>query len=75
MLAVAKHNLRTRQDQSPARGVVEYVHTAGESTGLEEGSMDLVSICLTSHELPAEATRYVLSSARALLEVGPECFD
>lgn len=59
MLSVAKYNLRTRESQSPARGIVKYIHAAGENTGLAGGSMDLVSICLTSHELPAEATRCV----------------
>ena len=57
MLAVARHNLRTREEQSAARGTVEYLHAAGEGTGLADNSIDLVSLSLTSHELPAEATR------------------
>ena len=57
MLAVARHNLRTREEQGAAREAVEYLHAAGERTGLADNSMDLVSLSLTSHELPAEATR------------------
>lgn len=57
MLAVGRHNLETREEQAGARGRVEYVHAAGEMTGLADSSMDLVSLSLTSHELPAEATR------------------
>lgn len=68
MLSVAKYNLRTRESQSPARGVVEYIHAAGENTGLAEGSMDLVSICLIGHELPAEATRCALFARLVLCD-------
>lgn len=59
MLAVGKYNLDRREDQKGARGLIEYHHAAGESTGLADRSMDLVSLSLTSHELPAEATRCV----------------
>lgn len=57
MLAVGRYFLRTREEQRDARGRVEYMHAAGEMTGMAEGSMDMVSLSLTSHELPAEATR------------------
>lgn len=57
MLAVGRFKLRTREDQRAARGRVEYLHAAGEMTGLADASMDLVSLSLTSHELPVEATR------------------
>lgn len=57
MLAVAKYNLAMREEQTGARGRVEYMHAAGEMTGLADSSMDLVSLSLVSHELPAEATR------------------
>lgn len=58
MLAVGRYFLRTREEQRHARGRVEYLHAAGEMTGMGDASMDLVSLSLTSHELPAEATRY-----------------
>lgn len=70
MLAVARHNLRTREDQSSARGTVEYLHAAGEGTGLADNSMDLVSLSLTSHELPAEVTREVFREAFRVLRPG-----
>ncbi|CAM9431279.1 unnamed protein product [Discosporangium mesarthrocarpum] len=70
MLSVARHNLRTREEQAYARGRVSYIHAPGEKTGLEEGSADLVSLCLTSHELPAEATREVFREAYRLLRPG-----
>lgn len=57
MLAVGRYFLRTREEQRHARGRVEYLHAAGEMTGMGDASMDLVSLSLTSHELPAEATR------------------
>ncbi|CAN0387812.1 unnamed protein product, partial [Ectocarpus sp. 13 AM-2016] len=57
MLAVGRYFIRTREEQRHARGRVEYLHAAGEMTGMGDASMDLVSLSLTSHELPAEATR------------------
>lgn len=59
MLAVGRFNLRTREELRDARGRVEYLHAAGEMSGMGESSMDLVSLSLTSHELPVEATRCV----------------
>jgi SAM-dependent methyltransferase len=31
---------------------IEYLHAAGEATGLPDSSVDMVSICLVNHELP-----------------------
>lgn len=59
MLAVGRFNLRTKEELRDARGRVEYVHAAGEMSGMGDSSMDLVSLSLTSHELPVEATRCV----------------
>lgn len=67
MLAVGRFKLRTREDQRDARGRVEYLHAAGEMTGLADASMDLVSLSLTSHELPVEATRCVCVCVRSFL--------
>lgn len=58
MLAVGNYNLGKLEELKGARGRIEYHHAAGEVTGLADSSMDLVSLSLTSHELPAEATRY-----------------
>lgn len=69
MLAVARYNLGRREEQGQARGRVQYMHAAGEMTGLADSSMDLVSLSLTSHELPAEATRWVLPGAPTSLRV------
>ncbi|CAM9304406.1 unnamed protein product, partial [Phaeothamnion confervicola] len=78
MLAVAQHNLATRDAQasrSPldlrdARPRVSYVHAAGEMTGLADASADLVALCLVSHELPADATRAVFREAARVLRKG-----
>ncbi|CBJ30227.1 Methyltransferase type 11 [Ectocarpus siliculosus] len=70
MLAVGRYFLRTREEQRHARGRVEYLHAAGEMTGMGDASMDLVSLSLTSHELPAEATREVFREAFRVLRPG-----
>lgn len=48
---------------------MEYLHAPGEVTGLADSSMDLVSLSLTSHELPAEATRCAIIVELLLLMV------
>ena len=63
MLAVGRFNLRMREELRDARGRVEYLHAAGEMSGMGDSSMDLVSLSLTSHELPVEATRCVRARA------------
>ncbi|CAM9879814.1 unnamed protein product [Pylaiella littoralis] len=70
MLAVGRYFLRTREEQRGARGRVEYLHAAGEVTGMGEASMDLVSLCLTSHELPEGATRDIFREAYRVLRPG-----
>ena len=57
MLAVGRFNLRTKEELRDSQGRVEYLHAAGEMSGMGDSSMDLVSLSLTSHELPVEATR------------------
>lgn len=59
MLAVGRFNLRTKEELRDARDRVQYLHAAGEMSGMGDSSMDLVSLSLTSHELPVEATRCV----------------
>ncbi|CAM9808982.1 unnamed protein product, partial [Hapterophycus canaliculatus] len=70
MLAVGRFFLRTKEEQREAKGRVEYVHAAGEMTGMAEGSMDMVSLSLTSHELPAVATREIFREAFRVLRPG-----
>ena len=63
MLAVA----RVRDSEG---FVSEWRHAAAEATGLEEGSIDLISLQFVCHELPQSATRAVLREAARLLRPG-----
>lgn len=40
---------------------VQFLHAAGEYTGLPSGAYDLVSMCLVCHELPRSATKKVFN--------------
>ena len=63
MLAVAKVR--------DAAGLVsEWRHAAAESSGLESGSIDLISLQFVCHELPQSATHAVLKEAARLLRPG-----
>ncbi len=64
-LAVA--NYRTQQNQYQN---INWVHAAGESTGLPSASYDLISLFLICHELPQTATRQIFQEAKRLLKPG-----
>jgi ubiquinone/menaquinone biosynthesis C-methylase UbiE len=63
-LAVAQYRSQQRQAK------INWVHATAESTGLADGSFDLVSIFLVCHELPQSATRQIFAEARRLLRPG-----
>lgn len=63
-LAVARY----RAQQSQAR--ISWVHASAESTGLPDGTFDLVSLFLICHELPQSATKEIFAEARRLLRPG-----
>ncbi|MBD2667397.1 methyltransferase type 11 [Richelia sinica FACHB-800] len=63
-LAVA--NYRSQQRQAK----INWVHAQAESTGLPDGSFDLISLFLICHELPQAATRQIFAEARRLLRPG-----
>jgi ubiquinone/menaquinone biosynthesis C-methylase UbiE len=60
-------NYRTAQKQSTH---INWVHAAGESTGLPANSYDLVSLFLICHELPQTATHEIFAEAKRLLKPG-----
>jgi ubiquinone/menaquinone biosynthesis C-methylase UbiE len=60
-------NYRAQQKQVAA---IEWVHAAGEHTGLPAHSYDLVSLFLICHELPQTATREIFQEAKRLLKPG-----
>jgi ubiquinone/menaquinone biosynthesis C-methylase UbiE len=60
-------NYRTQQQQSTH---IDWVHAAGEATGLPTHSYDLVSLFLICHELPQTATREIFREAKRLLKPG-----
>ncbi|KAG2430699.1 hypothetical protein HYH02_013696 [Chlamydomonas schloesseri] len=47
-----------------------FLHGLAESTGLEAGSQDLVSMCLVCHELPQAATKAIMKEAFRILRPG-----
>ncbi|MEL6160724.1 MAG: class I SAM-dependent methyltransferase [Cyanobacteria bacterium J06623_5] len=49
---------------------VQWLHAAAEETGLPDGSVDLASVCLVFHELPAAAAREVIAEAYRILRPG-----
>ncbi len=63
MLAVA----RVRDE---GRIISEWRHAAAENTGLEAGSLDLISLQFVCHELPQQATHAVLKETARLLRPG-----
>jgi ubiquinone/menaquinone biosynthesis C-methylase UbiE len=60
-LAVANY-----RSQSQGKNI-NWVHAAGEATGLADGSCDLVSMFLICHELPQAAMRQIFREARRIL--------
>jgi ubiquinone/menaquinone biosynthesis C-methylase UbiE len=60
-------NYRAQQQQSAH---IDWVHAAGEATGLLAQSYDLVSLFLICHELPQTATREIFREAKRLLKPG-----
>ncbi|MDJ0675427.1 MAG: class I SAM-dependent methyltransferase [Calothrix sp. MO_167.B42] len=63
-LAVAHY--RSQQQQAN----INWVHAAGESTGLADDSFDLASMFLICHELPQSATRDIFAEMRRILRPG-----
>ncbi|MGD1919047.1 MAG: class I SAM-dependent methyltransferase, partial [Pleurocapsa sp.] len=60
-LAVAKYRAEDANQN------INWVHSAAETTGLPDGSFDLVSACLMFHELPTTAAKEIITEARRLL--------
>ncbi|GAB1540167.1 class I SAM-dependent methyltransferase [Scytonema sp. NUACC21] len=63
-LAVAHYRTQERHAN------INWIHAAGESTGLPSASFDLVSMFLICHELPQLATKQILAEAKRLLRPG-----
>jgi len=71
MLAVAQFKLDTDQKISKSlKAPVSFIHAAGEDTSMGPGDVDLVSISLVSHELPASASAAVFQEAYRILPSG-----
>ena len=64
-LSIANYRAAQKQSQQ-----INWVHAAGESTGLPAHSFDLVSLFLICHELPQTATREIFQEAKRLLKPG-----
>ena len=56
--------------RTPPQSDINWVHAAGESTGLPGASYDLVSLFLICHELPQTASREIFQEAKRLLKPG-----
>lgn len=64
-LCVANYRTQQNQDQN-----INWVHAAGEATGLPSASYNLISLFLICHELPQTATRQIFQEAKRLLKPG-----
>lgn len=51
-------------------GSLSFKHAAGEATGLQSESVDLVSCSLLMHELPQHASKAIMREARRVLRPG-----
>ena len=71
-IAVANHALGARAGDPNGydRSKVRFQHGAGENLPFENDSQDLVSSCLTFHELPASAAQDVIREAYRVLRPG-----
>ncbi len=69
-LAIAHYRSQQRQSQESQSLPINWVHAAGESTGLPAHSFDLISLFLICHELPQTATREIFAEAKRLLKPG-----
>ncbi|KAI5072750.1 hypothetical protein GOP47_0012856 [Adiantum capillus-veneris] len=69
-LSVANFWVKEKQSEEERIGAVEFLHAAGEDTGLPSGSLDLVSLSLVCHELPRSATKQIIEEAHRLLKQG-----
>ncbi|PRW56921.1 methyltransferase type 11 [Chlorella sorokiniana] len=74
MIAVGRYLQRQRNADQAAAGQqpeqLRFVHGAGEDTRLPDGCMDLVSIMLVCHELPAAASQAIFAEAFRVLRPG-----
>ena len=70
MLAVGKFQLETRDELSTANKAIQFIHSAGENTGLGNNEIDMVSMCLVAHELPQIATGDIFREAFRILREG-----
>ena len=64
-LTVANYRAKQQQAQN-----IDWVHAAGEYTGLPAASYDLISLFLICHELPQTATCEIFREAKRLLKPG-----
>mmetsp|Transcript_16182 Transcript_16182/g.23600 ORF Transcript_16182/g.23600 Transcript_16182/m.23600 type:complete len:369 (-) Transcript_16182:35-1141(-) len=71
MLSVAQFKLNTNQKLLQSlKAPVSFIHAAGEDTSMGPGDVDLVSISLVSHELPASASAAIFQEAYRILPSG-----
>ena len=63
MLAVAQTNDTNRE-------ISQWMHGLGESTGLADNSLDLVTLQFVIHELPRQATKEILQEILRILKPG-----
>lgn len=67
-LAIARY--RSQERVAAGKAPITWKHTAAETTGLPNASMDLVSAHLLFHELPQSAAHDILREARRVLRLG-----
>ena len=70
MLSVAKFQLETQTSLESARKSIKYMHAAAEKVDIGVKDIDLVTMCLVSHELPTRTARDIFDEAYHMLKPG-----
>lgn len=70
MLSVAKFQLDTKKSLQTARRSITYRQAAAEEADIGEKDVDLVTMCLVSHELPTQAAKAIFVEAYRMLKPG-----
>lgn len=70
MVTVGAYLQRQREGKTGDKERLRFLHADARHTGLEAGSVDLVSMCLVAHETPQFAMRELAQEAMRILRPG-----
>ncbi len=69
-LDLSPYMLAVAQTKDTNQEISQWLHGLGESTGLADNSLDLVTLQFVIHELPRQATKEILSEVLRILKPG-----